>query len=175
MILSFVAYFYTGNPCIVLFLQFSLRPLVWLLNIGDSHNLDKVNEKNFMSSWAFRLPLYLYILTQHLIWVWMIVLWGDGYKPNHWIFHIDIGGWDKCIFFHIVLLHHGSVSLAAGHELFHSKNKIDQCIGLLPFYTGFWGHFYDVHIKIHHKSVGTPEDYASAPLGQSMWTTYAKV
>jgi hypothetical protein len=44
---------------------------------------------------------------------------------------------------------------AAGHELVHLKQPIHKFVGSLAFMITFQFHFWDEHVKNHHKNVGT--------------------
>ena len=134
--------------------------------LNDDHTyVDKQHEKNFINYWQFKIPLYLYVITSFLIWIWMIILWSTEYKPDHWIFNLDTGTFAQSLFFHQVLAHHGNIAMAAGHELFHSRDTVHKIFGMIPFVTCFWSQLYDQHIAVHHKLAGTPEDYFCAPVG----------
>ena len=62
-----------------------------------------------------------------------------------------------------------SMATLAGHEMVHYKEKIHICVGSIPFAQMFYTHFFDEHVKGHHKTVGTPEDPVYSPKGRSVY------
>ncbi len=59
--------------------------------------------------------------------------------------------------------------LTVGHELGHKPNRLDQLgAKLICALTGY-GHFCIEHNRGHHTMVGTPEDPASARLGENIY------
>ncbi|KAL6748812.1 fatty acid desaturase-domain-containing protein [Haematococcus lacustris] len=61
----------------------------------------------------------------------------------------------------------GAVGTAAAHELIHSRHPVHQTAGeLMLAWVWFWPYSRSHHH--HHLTVGTPDDHASAPLGQAL-------
>ena len=63
----------------------------------------------------------------------------------------------------------GAVGINAGHEMAHQRGTFERWISKLAFAPTWYGHFYVEHNKGHHINVATPEDPASARLGESLW------
>ena len=66
----------------------------------------------------------------------------------------------------------GTVSGAAllvGHELGHKLNKLDQLGAMIANAFSAYGHFRLEHNRGHHTAVATPEDIASARMGESLY------
>jgi alkane 1-monooxygenase len=63
----------------------------------------------------------------------------------------------------------GGLSVNAGHELGHKKDKLDQLAARLALAVPFYGHFTIEHNIGHHAQVATPEDSASARFGESIY------
>lgn len=61
------------------------------------------------------------------------------------------------------------VSINTAHELGHKKPKLERWLALLALAPVAYGHFYIEHNKGHHRRVATPEDPASARMGESFW------
>ena len=59
--------------------------------------------------------------------------------------------------------------LALGHELGHKDNRLDQFIALLTNNVVGYAHFRIEHNRGHHTWVSTPEDPASARMGESIY------
>jgi len=60
-------------------------------------------------------------------------------------------------------------AITVGHELGHKLNRIDQWGAKLANAVSGYGHFCIEHNRGHHVHVATPEDPASARLGESLW------
>jgi alkane 1-monooxygenase len=60
-------------------------------------------------------------------------------------------------------------AITVGHELGHKPNRLDQWGAKLANAVSGYGHFCIEHNRGHHVHVATPEDPASARLGESLW------
>lgn len=60
-------------------------------------------------------------------------------------------------------------AITVGHELGHKPNRLDQWGAKLANAVCGYGHFSIEHNRGHHVQVATPEDPASARLGESLW------
>jgi alkane 1-monooxygenase len=56
------------------------------------------------------------------------------------------------------------------HELIHRRQRFDRSMGGVLLSTVGFGAFKVVHLKIHHRYVGTPRDFATATRGQSIYS-----
>lgn len=63
----------------------------------------------------------------------------------------------------------GGLSVNLGHELGHKKGRLDKNLAKLALATGAYGHFNIEHNAGHHRYVATPEDSASAKMGESIY------
>jgi len=63
----------------------------------------------------------------------------------------------------------GGHGLNIGHELGHKKNKFDIWLAKIVLSPAAYGHFFIEHNRGHHKHVATPEDPASAQMGESIY------
>ena len=61
------------------------------------------------------------------------------------------------------------IGIATAHELGHKKELFDRWLAKLALAPSCYGHFYVEHNRGHHKRVATPEDPASARMGESFW------
>ena len=68
-----------------------------------------------------------------------------------------------------------SVGLVAGiaintaHELGHKRPALERWLSKVALAQSAYGHFQLEHNRGHHTKVSTPEDPASARLGESFW------
>ena len=61
------------------------------------------------------------------------------------------------------------VGINTAHELGHKRDRLERRLSKLALAQTGYGHFYVEHNRGHHSRVSTPEDPASARLGESFW------
>ena len=61
------------------------------------------------------------------------------------------------------------IGINAAHELGHRVERAERWLAKVALAQSGYGHFYVEHNKGHHARVATPEDPASARLGESLW------
>ena len=61
------------------------------------------------------------------------------------------------------------LGLNTGHELGHKHNPLEQWLARLVLAVPAYGHFTVEHGRGHHRFVSTPEDHASARMGESIY------
>jgi alkane 1-monooxygenase len=63
----------------------------------------------------------------------------------------------------------GGVGINTAHEMGHKKDSLERWLSKVTLAQTFYGHFFIEHNRGHHVRVATPEDPASARLGESLW------
>ena len=63
----------------------------------------------------------------------------------------------------------GGVAINTAHELGHKREDIERWLSKIALAQTFYGHFYIEHNRGHHVRVATPEDPASARMGESIY------
>ncbi len=63
----------------------------------------------------------------------------------------------------------GGIGINTAHELGHKKETHERWLSKIALAQVFYGHFYIEHNRGHHVRVATPEDPASARLGESFY------
>lgn len=63
----------------------------------------------------------------------------------------------------------GGLAVNLGHELGHKKDRFDKNMAKLALASGAYGHFNIEHNAGHHREVATPEDTASARMGENIY------
>jgi alkane 1-monooxygenase len=66
------------------------------------------------------------------------------------------------------------LGINTGHELGHKKTSVERWLAKLVLAVVGYGHFYIEHNRGHHKDVATPEDPASARLGENIYSFVAR-
>lgn len=61
------------------------------------------------------------------------------------------------------------LGINTGHELGHKQTRIEQWLARLVLAVPAYGHFTVEHGRGHHRTVSTPEDHASARMGESIY------
>jgi alkane 1-monooxygenase len=78
-------------------------------------------------------------------------------------------GADVVILALLVGLYYGAVGIAVAHELMHRPSRADRWLGDILLCTVTYPHFSIEHVYGHHIKVATPEDPASARMGESLY------
>jgi len=68
----------------------------------------------------------------------------------------------------------GGLSAVVGHELLHNKSTFNKCMGTWGFTKFMYSHFFDEHLRGHHKTLGTPMDPATAVKNESIYSFMIK-
>ena len=66
-------------------------------------------------------------------------------------------------------LYFGQVSNANAHELIHKTSRHLHRLGEWIYISLLYGHHTSAHVLIHHRLVATPDDPATARLGEGFW------
>lgn len=61
------------------------------------------------------------------------------------------------------------LGINTGHELGHKKSRIERTLAKIVLAVPAYGHFWIEHNRGHHSDVSTPEDPASARMGESIY------
>ncbi len=87
----------------------------------------------------------------------------------YYVWKRHAAGADVVILAVLVGLYYGAVGIAVAHELMHRPSRLDRWLGDLLLCTVTYPHFAIEHVYGHHIRVATPEDPASARLGESLY------
>jgi alkane 1-monooxygenase len=63
----------------------------------------------------------------------------------------------------------GGIGINTAHELGHKKESHERWLSKIALAQSFYGHFYIEHNRGHHVRVATPEDPASARVGENFY------
>jgi alkane 1-monooxygenase len=61
------------------------------------------------------------------------------------------------------------LGINTGHELGHKKSRLERNLAKIVLAVPVYGHFWIEHNRGHHRDVSTPEDPASARMGESIY------
>ena len=102
--------------------------------------------------------VYAYIPAQYIYTIWAAWLVASGNLSV-----LDITG---------LILTAGAlngIGINTAHELGHKKAALDCWLAKLALAPVAYGHFFVEHNRGHHRNVATPQDPASARMGESFW------
>ncbi len=146
---------YSFFPYAILFV---FVPLVDSLVI-DTKNHSPEQEKQLSNERYYRYVLYPYIFIQILMIAGgvYIVSTQNLSWPEWFGFTTSVG------------LITGGVGINFAHEMMHKNNRLMQFLSKALLVTVCYGHFIIEHVKGHHVRVATPDDTATALLGESLY------
>jgi alkane 1-monooxygenase len=61
------------------------------------------------------------------------------------------------------------IAINTAHELGHKRDRLERWLSKIALAQSGYGHFFVEHNRGHHVRVATPEDPASARIGESFW------
>lgn len=78
-------------------------------------------------------------------------------------------GWLEALAVTLSLAFAGGLAINVGHELGHKDSGLEKRLAQLALAVTGYGHFRVEHNLGHHATVATPEDHASARMGESVY------
>ncbi len=157
--LPFIGYLIGGLGSFLIFLVlFAGVPLfdIWL---RDSSNPQPEQESQLLQDNYFKAITFIYVPLQVLMLLSSLYL----VATSHLSWYELIG------FTASVGLLSGGIGITLAHELMHKKSREEQFLSKLLLSMVCYGHFAIEHVRGHHLRVATPEDPASARLGESLY------
>ena len=117
----------------------------------------------------------MFILCDSMTWLWSLAVVSGNYPS--WMYNADeifkdrindtVGGFALFIF---VWGYMAGVNGLAGHELIHRREAYNKVFGTFTFTKVFYSHFLLEHNSGHHRNVATPEDSATARVGEDFYS-----
>lgn len=141
-----------------IFFVYGVIPILDYMIGEDWNNPPEDAVASLERSQFYRVVTYLYIPLQYTGFVfgaWAIVQWDLSWFGYLGI-ALSVGGV-------------GGVGINTAHELGHKKEKLERWLSKITLAQTFYGHFYVEHNRGHHKNVATPDDPASARMGESLY------
>jgi alkane 1-monooxygenase len=139
-------------------LVFAIFPLLDLL-IG----MDAANPPDTVIKWLegdryYRWCTYLFIPIQYAGLVFACWLWSSGKLST-----VD----DVGLMLTVAMV--SGIAINTAHELGHKRDSMERWLSRVALAQSGYGHFFIEHNRGHHVRVATPEDPASARLGESFY------
>jgi len=125
--------------------------------------MDSTNPPDSVIKWLeqdryYRWCTYLFIPLQYAGLVFACALWSSG----------ELSTVDRIGLALTVGMVSG-IAINTAHELGHKRDALERWLSKIALAQSGYGHFYVEHNRGHHVRVATPEDPASARLGESFW------
>jgi alkane 1-monooxygenase len=113
----------------------------------------------------YRILTYLWIPLQYVALIWACWMVSTHYTTRF----VYTNGLIYVVGAAVSLGIISGISINTGHELGHKTGSFERWLSKVALAQTFYGHFYIEHNRGHHVRVATPEDPASARLGESLW------
>lgn len=140
------------------FLVFVIFPL-----LDFAVGVDAENPPDSVIKWLeqdryYRWCTYVFIPVQYAGLVFACWLWADGGLST-------VDGIGLALTMGMV----SGIAINTAHELGHKRADLEKWLSKVALAQSGYGHFFIEHNRGHHVRVATPEDPASARLGESFW------
>ncbi|AJE81285.1 MULTISPECIES: alkane 1-monooxygenase [Streptomyces] len=129
---------------------------------------DSANPPESATAWLeqdryYRWCIYLYLPVQYagLVFGCWLLTHGDLSFQGRLGLAITLGGV-------------AGIGINTAHELGHKKESVERWLSKVALAQTCYGHFFIEHNRGHHVRVATPEDPASARLGESFWAFWPR-
>jgi alkane 1-monooxygenase len=146
--------FWFAGPVII----FGIFPAADILFGSDASNPPDAAIKWLEGDRYYRYVTYIYIPLQYAGLIFACWLWTRGGLST-----IDRVG----LLTTVSMV--GGISINTAHELGHKRQSVERWLSKVALAQTAYGHFFIEHNRGHHVRVSTPEDPASARLGESFW------
>ncbi len=140
------------------FLVFGIFPLLDLIVGTDAANPPDSAIKWLEQDRYYRWCTYAYIPIQYAGLVFACWQWSSGKLSTV----EDIG-------LALTMAMVSGIAINTAHELGHKRASLERWLSKVALAQSGYGHFFIEHNRGHHVRVATPEDPASARLGESFW------
>jgi alkane 1-monooxygenase len=138
--------------------SFGLVPFVDLAIGKDAANPPDAAVDRLEADPYYRWCVYLFLPLQLASLVFAVWMWAHG----------DLATVEKLgLAFTVAMV--AGISINTAHELGHKRSAYERWLSKLALAQTGYGHFFVEHNRGHHVRVATPEDPASARLGESFW------
>jgi alkane 1-monooxygenase len=142
---------------------FGLIPLIDVLFGDDRENPPEEVAGELQQVRYYRWITYLYLPVQYVALAVCCQVWTDGGLGV-------VGTVGLVLTLGIV----NGIAINTAHELGHKRETVERWLSKIALAPTGYGHFYVEHNRGHHTRVATPEDPASARLGESFWAFWPR-
>lgn len=141
----------------LLFIYGVVPLLDWLIGVDDDNPPESIVPELERDPWYrwltyAALPVHVLVLT---LGMWYVVEWAQT-PAERLAIVLSLGFM-------------AALAINTGHELGHKRERLDQWLSRVALALAGYGHFRIEHNLGHHVQVATPEDSASARMGESLY------
>jgi alkane 1-monooxygenase len=140
------------------FVVFGVIPLLDQAIGKDSSNPPESILRRLEEDRYYRWCTYLFIPIQYVALVFACTRWSSG--------HLSV---PEELGLAVTVAMVGGIAINTAHELGHKRPRHEKWLAKVALAQSGYGHFFIEHNRGHHVRVATPEDPASARLGESFW------
>lgn len=144
-------------------LVFVVIPIVDALGDDDLANPPEELAKALQADRYYRWLTYLYLPLQF-----------GGLVLGAWQWVAGDLGWLGRIGVLVSVGTVNGIAINTAHELGHKRENLERWLSKIALAPTAYGHFFVEHNRGHHVRVATPEDPASARLGESFWAFWPR-
>ncbi|MBS1871136.1 MAG: alkane 1-monooxygenase [Actinobacteria bacterium] len=163
-LLPFTAWFWVWLTGLGVFWWFGPILVFGIFSLLDvAVGMDAENPPDSVIKWLeqdryYRWCTYVFIPVQYAGLVFACWLWAHG----------DLSTVDK-LGLALTMAMVSGIAINTAHELGHKRASLERWLSKVALAQSGYGHFFIEHNRGHHVRVATPEDPASARLGESFW------
>jgi alkane 1-monooxygenase len=140
------------------FFLFVVMPILDTLVGKDAENPPDSAIKHLEEDRYYRWCTYLYLPLQYVSLIGACAIWAAGELSL--VESVGLALTVGCV---------SGIAINTAHELGHKRKSLERWLSKVALAQTFYGHFFIEHNRGHHVRVATPEDPASARLGESFW------
>ncbi|MBU3548979.1 alkane 1-monooxygenase [Polynucleobacter sp. P1-05-14] len=158
---SILAFVLTGQWLYLLFAPAIIHIAIPILDLTfgeDFSNPPESAVENLNKDFFYRALVWLYVPFQLI-----------GTVYGTWLAATQSLDWYAYIALVFTVGSTNGIGIGTAHELGHKQESVDRWLSKLALASSMYGHFFVEHNRGHHKRVATPEDPASARMGESFW------
>lgn len=160
-LMSTIGYAYEGSGLWAwggIFAIYVIIPLLdWLIGEDTTNPLESQVPELESRRW-FRWLVIVNVPIQYVATTWAA-----------WVIAHDHPAWWVTLGFIFTIGAVNGIGINTAHELGHKKESLERWLSKIALAPTMYGHFYVEHNRGHHKNVATPQDPASAKMGESFW------
>ncbi|RSM69454.1 alkane 1-monooxygenase [Actinoplanes sp. ATCC 53533] len=142
---------------------FGVIPTIDVLLGDDRVNPPEEIARQLQQQRYYRWITYLYLPAQYAALVLCCALWARG--------GLTAAGLAGLV---VTVGIVNGIAINTAHELGHKREAAERWLSKIALAPAGYGHFYVEHNRGHHVRVATPEDPASARLGESFWAFWPR-
>lgn len=158
---SLLTYAWTGQWLYLLFAPIFIHLIIPLLDLTFGEDFSNPPESavaQLDQDFFYRVLVWAYVpfqITGTVYGAWLATT-----QPLEWYAYITL-------VFSVGSIN--GIGIATAHELGHKQEVLDRWLAKIALAPSMYGHFFVEHNRGHHKRVATPEDPASARMGEGFW------